>query len=134
MTWKITWDPDLPSIIKVHRILSGIRNGMLLPSDDCNLWICFLKNVLNGLIILSILVCSFKKLVKLPGFSQKNVVTMAKYISAGLLYSKATYTKRLEWKWQNTRKQCLIDFLPPNSPETMYLSFERSLQIHHTTF
>lgn len=35
---------------------------------------------------------------------------MAKYISAGILYCKATYTKRLEWKWQSTRKQCLIDF------------------------
>ena len=98
MTWKITWDPDLPGIIETHRILSGVRNEMFPPSDHCNLWIRFSKNVLNALIILSILGCSFKKLVKLPGFSQKNVVTMAKSISAGILYCKATYTKRLEWK------------------------------------
>lgn len=52
------------------------------------------KNVLNGLIMFSILVFSFKKLIKSPGFSQeKNVITMAKYISAGIFYSKATNTK-----------------------------------------
>ena len=44
--------------------------------------------------MLSILVCSFKKLIKSPGFSQeKNVITIAKYISAVIFYSKATNTK-----------------------------------------
>lgn len=44
--------------------------------------------------MLSILVFSFKKLIKSPGFSQeKNVITMAKYISAGIFYSKATNAK-----------------------------------------
>lgn len=95
---KLLENHDLPGIIETRRILSGVRNGMFPPSDHCNLWIHFSKNVLNGLIILSILACSFKKLVKLPGLSQKNVVTMAKSISAGILYCKATYTKRLEWK------------------------------------
>lgn len=44
------------------------------------------KDVLNVLIILVILLCGFKKLNKLPGFSEeKNVVTVAKYISAAKL-------------------------------------------------
>ena len=118
MAWKITWDPDLPGIVKPHRILTGIRNGMFLLSDHCNLWICFLKNVLNGLIILGILVCSFKKLIKLPGFSQeKNVVRMAKYISAWILYCKATHTKRLKelqvTVWQKTLVGWFFSHLKP---------------------
>lgn len=49
----------------------------------------FLKDVVNVLIILSILLCSFKKLIKLPGFSEeKNIVTMAKYISAAMLHAQ----------------------------------------------
>lgn len=85
MTWKITWDSNLPGIIKAYKILTGIRNGMFLPSDHCNHWIYFLKNILDVLIILSIFICSFKKLIKLPGFSkEKNVITMAKYILAGI--------------------------------------------------
>lgn len=89
MTWKISWNPDLPGIMKAHRLLTGIRKVIFLLSDNCNVWICFLKNVLNSLIILSILVYSFKKLIKLSEFSQEtNVVTMAKYNSAGILFAK----------------------------------------------
>lgn len=69
MVWKIIWDFDLFGIVKFYRIFIGIRNGMFLFSDYCNLWICFLKNVLNGLIIFGIFVCSFKKFIKLFGFS-----------------------------------------------------------------
>ena len=44
--------------------------------------------------MLYILVCSFKKFIKSSGFSlETNVITMAKYISAGIFYSKATNTK-----------------------------------------
>ena len=44
--------------------------------------------------MLSILVCSFKKFIKSPGFSlETNVITMAIYISAEIFYSKATNTK-----------------------------------------
>lgn len=68
---------------------------------QCSCWVttvifecAFYKNVLNGLILLSILVCNLKGLIKLSEFSQeKNVVTMVKFISAGILYCKGTCTE-----------------------------------------
>ena len=93
------------------------------------------KNVLNGLIMLSILVCSFKKLIKSPGFSQeKNVITIDKYISAGIFYSKATnttdtYRARSDSMAENTG--WLI--FSPKSPETMDVVFKAITQLFSKT-